>query len=132
MYLTTLSTMSLYAILCLIVKCADELLDPLGIKIFIVKFNLISQNLYKWVQALLLAPVLLAKTFLFGVGVEGSSTIWRQAEFNIVFPSLRVWFSLAFSIFDISSVKWPFAQLIPFLQLKYGNKICYHLNYEID
>ena len=39
--------MSLYAILRLIVKCADELLDPLGIKIFIVKFNLIFQDLYK-------------------------------------------------------------------------------------
>jgi len=51
--------------------------------------------------------VLLAKIlFLFGVKMEGgASSISRLAKFNTVVPSLRIRFFLAFSIFDISSVK---------------------------
>lgn len=51
--------------------------------------------------------VLLAKIlFLFGVKMEGGvSSISRLAKFNTVVLSLRVRFFLAFSIFDISSVK---------------------------
>ena len=54
------------------------------------------------VNTILLAKIL----FLFGVKMEGgASSISRLAKFNTVLLSLRVRFFLAFSIFDISSVK---------------------------